>query len=138
MLWDEIKKIKSGPKELKEFGVTFGIFFLLLAGLIFWMKQRLDIVLPALSAVFFALAFLRPGWLKPFQKIWMGLALVIGWCVSHVILALLFFLAVTPIALVLRMRGKRFMETKIDRSAASYWHPREKREYDPRSCETQY
>ncbi len=138
MLLEEIKKIKSRPKELREFGITFGVFFLILTGFVYWLKHRLNVYLPVVSILFFGLAFLCPGVLKPLQKVWMALALVIGWVMSHVILGILFFLTVTPIALLLRLGQKRFMETKIDPSLKSYWHHRDGKAFDPVSCETQY
>lgn len=138
MIWDEMKRIKSGPKELKEFGITFGAVFLILASLIFWFKHTVPIYLFSLSLLFFVLAFLFPGVMKPLQKIWMGLALVLGWMMSHIILGVLFFLVVTPIAIFVRLQQKKFMETKIDRAAKSYWHERETKTFDKVACETQY
>jgi hypothetical protein len=51
----------------------------------------------------------------------MVIALPIGFVVSHVLIALVFYLVITPIALVFRLGGRDAIGRKIDRSKASYW-----------------
>jgi hypothetical protein len=46
--------------------------------------------------------------------------------VSQILMALLFFLVVTPIALVMRMVGKRPLRLRPDRTAATYWTERKR------------
>jgi hypothetical protein len=135
---DEIRKIKSGPKELKEFGITFAVVFGALTGLIYWRHHALNLNFAAAAVLFAFLAFVYPQVLVPLQKVWMTLALLMGWVMSRVILGILFFAVITPIAIFLRLTGKRFMELKIDKSAKSYWHPRPDVPFDKASCETQY
>jgi hypothetical protein len=45
--------------------------------------------------------------------------------VNPIVLALLFFVAVTPMAFVMRMLGKRPLRLAPDRTAATYWIKRE-------------
>lgn len=61
------------------------------------------------------------------RMIYLGLMYLtwpIGWIVSHVILAAIFFLVVTPIGLIMRLFGYDPMGRRIDRDANSYWHAR--------------
>jgi hypothetical protein len=51
----------------------------------------------------------------------MALAFTLGFVMSNVILALFFFLAVTPIGLLARLLQKDFLAQKWDKQAASYW-----------------
>jgi hypothetical protein len=51
----------------------------------------------------------------------MSLALVLGLLVSTLLLALLFYLVVTPVGLLARLCGKDFLQRRISRGAASYW-----------------
>ena len=55
----------------------------------------------------------------------MTLAFVLGFIMAHVILTLFFFLVVTPIGLLARLFGKDFLQRRLDKSASSYWIPRE-------------
>jgi hypothetical protein len=45
----------------------------------------------------------------------------IAWTVSHVALAAMYFLIVTPLALVLRVLGRDPLQRRFDRTAPTYW-----------------
>lgn len=119
---EEFKEIKSTRKELKEFGFVMGVFFTLLTAFAFW-KGRPITLWAALSASFFASGFMIPEILKPLQKIWMGFAVVMGFVMSRVILFFVFFVAVTPISLLARLAGKKFLDLDF-RDKDSYWIPK--------------
>jgi hypothetical protein len=54
----------------------------------------------------------------------MIVAAPIGFVISHVFLALIYYLVITPIGLFFRLTGRDVIGRKIDRNAASYWHDR--------------
>ena len=54
----------------------------------------------------------------------MVLAFPIGFVLSQVLMAIVFYLVMTPIGLVFRLIGRDAMGRKIDRSLPSYWHDR--------------
>lgn len=56
-------------------------------------------------------------------RTWMFAALPIGWTISHAILAILFYLILTPIGLILRLCGKDSMTRRVDPAAKTYWLP---------------
>jgi hypothetical protein len=65
---------------------------------------------------------LRPAVLGPLNRWWLQLGLLLQQrLVTPVIMALLFFGTVTPIALVLRLLGKDLLRLRLDREADSYW-----------------
>ena len=88
--------------------------------------------------IFLFLGLVTPSLLKPIQKVWMSLAIVIGWFVTRVILTVLFYLVVTPIGLVAKLSGKRFLDINFDRGVDSYWIPRETTKFNKRSYENQF
>ena len=51
-------------------------------------------------------------------------AFPIGWVVSHVLLAIIYYLVMTPIGLIMRVVGYDPMERKWDSQAESYWAKR--------------
>ena len=59
------------------------------------------------------------------DKIWLKLGTVLTKIVNPIVLALLFFLVLTPIALVMRIVGKRPLCLEPDQTAATYWIERE-------------
>ena len=115
MLLDDIKKIKSTYKELRKFGITLGVFFALVGGLALWRHSGLYPTFFILSLVFLAPGFLLPSLLKPVQKVWMGLALILGWVMSRVILSFLFYFVLTPAGSSVQMLRKKFSRFKMER-----------------------
>ena len=138
MIIEEIKKIKSEKKELRQFGITMGIVLALLAGLLFWREKDNYFYLLILSILFFFIGLALPVTLKPLHKIWMTLATLIGWFVTRLIMIILFYLVVTPIGLLTRLCGKDFLDTKFKKNTNSYWVPRKTIKYDKGNYENQF
>src|SRR5262249_3685857 len=58
------------------------------------------------------------------RLIYVGLMCVsfpIGWIVSHLILAVIFYLVFTPIGLIMRLFGRDPMQRSFEPSAKTYW-----------------
>ena len=138
MLLNEIKNIKSTKKELRSFGITVGIVFGVLAFALWWQGKANFIYFAAISIVLVVLGLIFSAVLKPIQKIWMGFALIIGYFMTRVILSVLFYLILTPLSLISRIRGKDFLNLKIDKNAASYWIKRDELSFNKESYEKQF
>jgi hypothetical protein len=138
MLSEEIKNIKSGRSELKKFGITMGIVLGLLGGFLLWRGKVYYSTFFILSTLFFVLGLTLPVLLKPIQKIWMILAVLMGWFMTRIILIILFYLIVTPIGLLARLFGKDFLNTKFNRNLDSYWIPKKTVTFDKKNYENQF
>jgi TRAP-type uncharacterized transport system fused permease subunit len=138
MIVEEIRNIKSGKSELRKFGITIGIVLGLLGMWFLWREKAGSYSLLVSSIIFLSLAFICPLLLKPVQKMWMSLAVLLGWLMTRVILIILFYLVVTPTALLARLCGKDFLNTKFDRNAKSYWITRKAATPDKKSYENQF
>lgn len=121
---EEVKNIKSSKIEIRSFGITIGIIFLIIAGFLFYKEKEEFQLLIYLAGSFISLSFLFPGILKPIYLVWMIFAVILGWFMTRLILSLLFFLVVTPIALVLKLIGKDLLELKKQEVQGSYWNKR--------------
>lgn len=137
-LQEEIKNIKSGKKELRQFGTTVGIILALLGGLLLFRGKVYYFYFLFFGVVLLCLGLVAPILLKPVQKIWMTLAVSIGWVMTRAILSLLFYLVVTPIGVLVKMIGKDSLDLKFDRNVNSYWIAREPAKFDKRSYENQF
>lgn len=73
------------------------------------------------AAIFLALALLAPQVLAPLNRQWTKLGLLMHRVVNPLVMGLLFFVAITPMALVLRLLGKDLLRLKLDPAATSYW-----------------
>lgn len=121
----EIKNIESSKKDLRNFGFIVGIGLLIFGGVLLILKKSGAIYILSLSPVLILSACFLPVFLKPFQKIWMSIAIILGWIMNHVILILFFYLIITPIALLARLFKKEFLQKKPDPSMKSYWITRQ-------------
>ena len=137
-MFKEIKNIKSGKRELRQFGVTIGIVLGLLGGLFFLRQKDFYAYFLIFSAAFFISGLVLPALLKPVQKIWMSLAIVIGWFMTRVILTVLFYLVVTPTGILAKIFGKQFLNIKFDRNMDSYWIARKPAAVESKSYENQF
>ena len=109
----------------RSFGFVFAGVFALIGC---WPMVRL---LPprwwALSiAVAFALiAFVWPQILHPLNRAWLALGRLLHRVVSPFIMGLIFFVVVTPIAWIMRLRGKDVLLLARRGDVPSYWIARE-------------
>lgn len=112
-------------KTLGEFSELAMFFLGMVASPLAYLRGR-----PALAAALWIAAVAcrllgawRPMRLRP---VFLGLTLAtwpIGWLVSHLTLALLYYGVITPIGLVLRLTGRDPMTRRFDRNAPTYWEP---------------
>lgn len=134
----EIKYIKESPSDLRKFGLTIGIVLLLLSLLLLLLGKSSYPVWAVIAIIFILSALIFPGFLKPFNKVWMSLAIILGWVMTRVILSLLFYLALTPLRFIAMIFNKRFLNLNIDKSADTYWEKRERKKFDPSTYERQF
>ena len=87
--------------------------------------NRTAYVLWALSATSGLLAAVAPPLLRPLYVGMSAVSLPIGFVVSHVVMALLFYGLFTPVALVFRLMGRDPLHRRFDPEADSYWVARE-------------
>lgn len=122
-------------KTLRLFGLISLVAFPLL-GLMAYYRVMAFAPLPESSAGTVAaalgivgvlsgiLAVAAPIALKP---LFLGLSLIgapIGFVVSHLVLTIIYYLVITPIALVFKLIGRDALHRKLDPAADSYWIPR--------------
>jgi hypothetical protein len=125
MQWSEITAPPT-RRTLRQFAGLWTLFF---GGLALWQgfgrdRPELAIGLGILAVAGGALGLARPQALRWIYTGWMIAVFPIGWVVSHVVLAVMFFGVITPIALLFRLRGRDALRRKRDLQAASYWQPK--------------
>jgi ABC-type uncharacterized transport system permease subunit len=114
------------PRQLAVFAVAWAVFLGLWACAC-WIRGRhtaAGILWVAAAAAPVAGAASR----RLLRLIFVGLSYAtypLGFVVSHVVLALVYFLALTPIGLTMRLLGRDPLSRKFDPKAPSYWKPRQ-------------
>jgi len=123
----------------RSFGLLVGGAFLL-AGAWWTYRHRFPTAAPVaagLGLVLVALALVVPRALYWPNRAWMALAEVLSFVSTRVVLAVVFFLVITPIGLVKRMTGWDPLRRR-GASAPSYWRPYPERQRDTRHYEKMY
>ena len=100
-------KYDVSKKQLKEFGLLIGFTLPILFGLIFpslgGHNFRAWTLWVGIS--FFILAIVKPKLLFYPYIAWMKLGNILGWINSHIMLGLVFFVVLQPIALIMKIFG---------------------------------
>ncbi|MFO1116645.1 MAG: SxtJ family membrane protein [Beijerinckiaceae bacterium] len=111
-------------KEGLRFAFTLGAAFLFF-GAIAWYRDHMAMAtaLGGVCAVLFVAGLLVPTRLGPVQRGWMRLGEAIGRFMTPVTMGIVYFLAITPVGLIMRAIGKNPM---IARTATdSFWIARD-------------
>ena len=98
-------------KGLREFGVVTGGIVAVLFGLFFpWLLERAFPLWPwVVFAVLGAWALVAPMRLRPLYRGWMRLGFLLSKITTPIVMGLLFYLLITPFALILKLTGKDAM-----------------------------
>jgi len=99
---------RLSPAEGRKFGLTVGIAFLVLAGLLyFWRhKETIAAVIGGLGALLVLASLAVPTRLGPLQRAWMGLAHALSKVTTPVFMGIVYFFVLGPTGLVMRLFGK--------------------------------
>lgn len=119
----ELEQIDFSEKSLKKFGITIGSI-LLIIGLYLTWKINFTTFISIISVIGFlliAFGIFAPKSLSNIYKYWMMFALILGWFVSRIILAILFYLVIAPIGIVTKILGKDFLRIFNKSKIYSFW-----------------
>ncbi len=108
-------------KEIRKFGIIALIFFGSLCGLGIWTGKPIPTYLFGSLSILGLGFILIPARLRPVYNAWMKIAHVIGRIITTLVLALAYYLVITPSALIKRLFGGRPLPLKPDKEAKSYW-----------------
>jgi hypothetical protein len=108
------------PGSDRNFGFVFAAVFGLIG--LFPLLGGTSPLLWALvvSAAFLGVALVRPVLLAPLNLVWFRFGMLLHKIVSPVVMAFLFFVTITPLALLMRALGKDPLRLRRS-EAASYW-----------------
>ena len=112
----------------RAFGCTVGSILMLISATKAFVAGAISSVVClifALGALLFLLGVFVPSRLSALNRLWLKVGTAIAIVVNPIVLGLLFFLVITPMALFMRIVGKRPLRLAADRTAATYWIERE-------------
>jgi len=89
------------------------------------------------TVIFLLSGLLAPRLLTPLNKLWFQLGLAMGRIVSPIVLGVLFFIVITPVAIFMRIIGRDELKLK-KQNVSSYWIERTPPGPEPESFKDQF
>lgn len=116
------------PKSLsnRAFGLIFAAIFMLIAAFPLLSGGGFRQWALIAAAAFALPALILPIVLTPLNKLWVKFGLMMHTIINPILMGLVFFIAVVPTGLLVKLFGKDPMRRKFDNSANSYWIERDK------------
>jgi predicted membrane metal-binding protein len=133
------KETVQGSSD-RSFGFVMAAFFALVAlfPLLHGPLSSIRWWALVVAAAFLALALLWTAPLRPLNRAWLKLGLLLSKIVSPVVMMVLFYATVTPVGVLMRLAGKDPLRLRRNAAAASYWIPREPPGPAPDSMKQQF
>ena len=110
--------IKIGSN--RSFGIVFFVVFILIGFYPLLNDGNLNIISILIGIIFLILGILNSRFLTPLNKIWFKFGIFLGQIISPIVMGIIFFLVVTPIAFIMRVLGKDVLKLK-KKTDNSYW-----------------
>ena len=110
----------------KSFGILFFIVFL---GFGLWpitYNDNPNIYLLIISIIFLILGLINSKLLSPLNSIWIKFGELLGKIIAPIVMAIIYFIILTPISLIVRLFGKDLLGLKFTKQIKTYWIKRKK------------
>jgi hypothetical protein len=122
---DDRKIFDPTERMLRQFAALSIVFFgVLAARAYFHQRLLLAIVMSTVGLLIGVAGIVRPRTIRPVFVTWMKVAFPIGWVVSRIVLATIFYAIITPIALTFRLMGRDVLELGRTAGRTTYWQPK--------------
>jgi len=105
----------------RSFGIVFTCVFLAVGAWVVSGGQSRGWLFFVSAALFLVVTIARPSILGPLNRAWAKFGLLLGQVFNPLLLGVVFFLVVTPIAVVMRLWGKEPLHLRSKPGIKSYW-----------------
>ena len=109
----------------RSFGILFFIVFLLIAIWPVFKGESFRVWSILIALIFLILGLLKSKLLSPLNLIWVKFGELLGRIIAPVVMAIIYFIIITPIGLFMSLIGKDLLNTKFSKDN-SYWIKRKK------------
>ncbi len=114
---------KPSDRELRQFAVAFLVAAVAIGSVAWWKWEAPTAarILWGLGPIVALLGLLAPKAVKPIFVLLTLVAFPIGMVLGHVLMGLVFYLLLTPVALFFRLLGRDVLHRRYDPEASTYW-----------------
>ncbi|MEH6456393.1 MAG: SxtJ family membrane protein [Cocleimonas sp.] len=109
----------------KNFGVVFSILFICLASYFLYKGSETGWYFLIMSSALFIVSFTVPKLFYFPNLLWFKFGIALGALIAPVVMAFIYFAVITPIGLVLRLKGSDVLQQRLDPKLESYWIKRD-------------
>ena len=110
----------------KSFGLLFFVVFLILGLWPLKNGENLNFYFITASIIFLILGLINSKLLSPLNKSWIKLGEILGIIIAPIVMALVYFVVLTPISIIIRIFGKDLLSLKFLKEKETYWIKRKK------------
>jgi len=110
----------------KSFGLLFFVVFLIIGLWPLKNGENLNFYFITASVIFLILGLLNSKLLNPLNKSWIKLGEILGIVIAPFVMALVYFVILTPVSLIVRALGKDLLNLKFLKEKETYWIKRKK------------
>ena len=111
----------------RSFGLLFFIVFIVVGLWPAIKGETANIYLILISLFFLIFGLINSKILSPFNRAWIKFGEILGLIIAPIIMALVYFIILTPISLIVRMFGKDLLGLKFLKKQDTYWTKRKKK-----------
>ena len=110
----------------RSFGLLFFIVFLIVAIWPLKNGNELNLNFILVSIIFLFLGLINSKLLSPLNIAWIKLGEILGKIIAPIVMALVYFVILTPVSLIVRLFGKDLLGLKFLQNKETYWIKRKK------------
>tara|TARA_B100001057_G_scaffold325251_1_gene325466 strand:+ start:1362 stop:1742 length:381 start_codon:yes stop_codon:yes gene_type:complete len=110
----------------KSFGLLFFVVFLIIGLWPLKNGEILNFYFITASVIFLLLGLTNSKLLTPLNKSWIKLGEILGIIIAPIVMALVYFVILTPISIIVRILGKDLLNLKFLKEKETYWIKRKK------------
>ena len=111
----------------KSFGLLFFVVFLIIGLWPLKNAENLNFYFITASIIFLFLGLINSKLLSPLNKSWIKLGEILGIIIAPIVMALVYFIILTPISIIVRIFGKDLLGLKFLKEKETYWIKRKKK-----------
>lgn len=135
---DRIEHLTVKVGSERNFGLVFAAAFTVIAFLPLLHGESVRLWSIVVAAIFLAIAIVYPRILRPLNLLWFKFGMLLGKIVAPIVISAVFFVIVTPMALIMKLLGKDPLSRKREPDAATYWSTRDKQADAAASMKNQF
>ena len=110
----------------RSFGILFFIVFLILSLWPLKNGSNINLYFIIVSAIFLILGLINSKLLSPLNKSWIKLGEILGIVIAPIVMALVYFVILTPVSFIVRIFGKDLLGLNFVKEKETYWIERKK------------